>query len=376
MSEAPVPPHGRRPGTAARLGRARAERLLRNAEGFAYWLAVAPLASRLPASLAYRVARWRGDWSLRYRAGQRSEIVRNLRQVLGDDLSPEEAERQAREFFRLRSCEILDVMLLRGQAGSLGKLVEIRGREHLDAALAGGKGAILCSAHFGSYNSAFSLLHASGFPLTSTGRSLSTQTPGMSSAERRLLEFAYTRRLQRHRQRPGIEFQPGRVQVAAQIAVVLRANEVVTFSSDAPPLDADRARAAEVTFLGRQVRLLPGVVALAQLTGAPVLMVFMHRLADYRHQVLEISAPVPVEGDTTTAFGRCVAAMDAAIRKYPGHWVYWANTADLASLGLLSAAPSGGTAAAIPQPAVGEPAPVLDADALSRRRRGRRVNPA
>ena len=80
-----------------------------------------------------------------------------------------------------------------------------------------------------------------------------------------------------------------------------------------------------MTFLGRQVRLLPGVVALAQLTGAPVLMVFMHRLADYRHQVLEISAPVPVEGDITTAFGRCVAAMDAAIRKYPAHWVYWAN---------------------------------------------------
>jgi len=238
----------------------RAERLLRNAESVAYWLAVAPLASRLPARLAYRAACWRGDWGFRHRAGQRAEIVRNLRQVLGDEVSPEEAERLAREFFRMRSCEVIDVMLLRGRAGSLGKLVEIRGREHLEAALAGGKGAILCSAHFGSYNSAFSLIHASGFPLTSTGRALSTQMPGMSSAERRLLEFAYIKRLQRHRQRPGIEFQPGRVQVAAQIAVALRANEVVTFSSDAPPLEADRARAVEVTFLGGQVRLLPGVV--------------------------------------------------------------------------------------------------------------------
>ncbi len=337
--------------------RGKAERLLRNAESVAYWLVGAPLASRLPASLAYRVACWRGDWGFRYRAGQRSEIVRNLRQVLGDELSQEEAERLAREFFRLRSCEVIDVMLSRGQARSLGKLVEIRGREHLDAALAGGKGAILCSAHYGSYNSAFSLLHTSGFPLTSTGRSLSTQTPGMSSAERRLWEFAYIRRLQRHRQRPGIEFQPGRVQVAAQIAVALRANELVTFSSDAPPLDADRTRAVEVTFLGRQARLLPGVVILAQLTGAPVLMVFMHRSADYRHQVLEISAPVPVEGDTATAFGRCVAAMDAAIRANPAHWVYWANTDDLASLGPL---PAAGTAAASPRPAVDEPAALIE----------------
>jgi len=359
-TKAAAPPHGRRPGTAGRPGTVRAERLLRNAESVAYWLVVAPLASRLPASLAYRVACWRGDWGFRYRAGQRSEIVRNLRQVLGDELSPEEAERLAREFFRLRSCEVIDVMLLRGRARSLGKLVEIRGREHLDAALAGGKGAILCSAHFGSYNSAFSLLHASGFLLTSTGRSLSNQMPGMSSAERRLWEFLYIRRLQRHRQRPGIELQPGRVQVAVQVAVALRANEVVTFSSDAPPLDADRARAVEVTLLGRQARLLPGVVTLAQLTGAPVLMVFMHRLADYRHQVLEISAPVPVEGDPATAFGRCVAAMDAAIRTEPAHWVYWANTDDLASLGLLPAAPSAGTAAVSPQPAVGEPAALLE----------------
>jgi KDO2-lipid IV(A) lauroyltransferase len=344
----------------------RAERLLRNAESVAYWLAVAPLASRLPARLAYRVACWRGDWGFRHRAGQRSDIVRNLRQVLGDEVGPDEAERLAREFFRLRSCEVIDVMLLRDRAQSLRKLVEIRGREHLDAALAEGKGAILCSAHFGSYNSAFSLIHASGFPLTSTGRAFSTQMPGISAAERRLLEFAYIRRLQRHRQRPGIEFQPGRVQVAAQIAVALRANEVVTFSSDAAPLEADRARAVDVTFLGRQVGLLPGVVTLAQLTGAPVLMVFMHRQADYRHQVLDISAPVSAEGGTAAAFGRCVAAMDAAVRTSPAEWVYWAKTDDLATLGLVPAAPPAGTATVIPPPAADEPAALLEDGRLGR----------
>ena len=320
------------------------ERVLRTAESVAYHLVVAPLAARLPASLAYRIACWRGDSCFRYRAEKRAEIVRNLRQVLGDEIGPEEAERLAREFFRMTSCEVIDVMRLRGQARSLGRLVEIRGREHLDAALAAGKGAIVCTAHFGSCNSAFSLLHASGFPLTSIGRSPANHTPEMRSAERRLWEFAYIRRLRRHRQRPNIEPLPGRLQVAAQAAVALRANEVVTISSDAPPLNADLARAVEVPFLGRQARLLPGVVTFARLTGAPVLMVFMHRLADYRHQVLEISPPVPVEGDTVRAFERCVAAMDAAIRASPAHWVYWADTADLASLGLLPAAPSAGTA--------------------------------
>ena len=118
------------------------ERLLRGAEAVAYWLVIAPLAALLPASLAYRIACWRGDWCLRYRAEKRSEIMRNLRLVLGDELGQDKADHLAREFFRMTSCEAIDVMRLRGKARSLGKLVEIRGREHLDAAVAAGKGAI------------------------------------------------------------------------------------------------------------------------------------------------------------------------------------------------------------------------------------------
>ena len=214
-------------------------------------------------------------------------------------------------------------MRLRGRARSLGKLVEIRGREHLDAALAGGKGAILCSAHFGSYDCAFSLLNASGFPVTSIGRWWWNYPPGGSSAVRRMWDFVFARRVHRHRQRPNIEPWPGRVQVAVQAAAVLRGNEVVTICSEAPPLDAELNRTVEVPFLGRQARFLPGVVTLARLTGAPVLMVFVHRLADYRHQVLEISPPVPMDGETATAFERCAAAMDAAIRAHPAGWDFW-----------------------------------------------------
>src|SRR5215813_2657548 len=85
--------HGLRLGRAGRLRAIPMERLLRSGEAVAYWLLVAPLAARLPASLAYRIACWRGDWCFRYRAGKRSDIVRNLRQVLGDELGPEEAQR-------------------------------------------------------------------------------------------------------------------------------------------------------------------------------------------------------------------------------------------------------------------------------------------
>ena len=351
---------GRRPNPAGHPVAARVERLLRNADFIAYWLVVAPLAARLPARLAYRIACWRGDAGFRYRAEKRSEIVRNLRQVFGDEISPEEAQRQAREFLRMISCEVIDAMLLRDRAQRLGKLVEIRGREHLDAALAGGRGAILCSPHFGSYNSAFSLLHENGFPLTTIGRSVPTAMSYLSPNQQRLWNFVYIRRMRRHRQRPGIELQLGGIQAAVQAAVALRANEVVTISSDAPPLEADLSRAADVTFLGRPARLLPGVVTLARLTGAPIFMVLMHRSADYRHQVLEISPQVPADGDPATTFGQCVAVMETAIRAKPANWVYWANTADLVRLGLLPAAPCAAAAALVPQPATGGSAALLE----------------
>ncbi len=254
--------------------------------------------------------------------------------MLGNELSPAAAQQVTRDWFRLASCEAIDVKRLRHKARPLRRLVEIRGREHLEAALAAGKGAILCTGHFGSHGSGFSVLHASGFPVTTIGRWWYKYAAGISSAERRLWDL-YLRPVRRHRQRPNIEPWPGRPEVAALAAAALRANEVVTIAIDAPPLDSDRARAVQVPFLGRRAGLLPGAVALAQVTGAPLLMGFVYRAADYRHQVLEISAPVPVEGETATAFGRCAAEMSAAIRRSPAHWEFWAKTDDLAVLGLI-----------------------------------------
>jgi len=340
-------------GEAAEGAGSPRRQLLRKAESLAYWLAGAPLVASLPASLAYRVACWRGDWTSRSWPEKRSEMMDHLRQVLGDELTLNEAERLTRDLFRFRSCEVIDVMRLRGRARSLARLVEIRGREHLQAALAGGKGAILCTAHYGSHQSAFSLLHASGIPLTTMGRWDWNYDTGVSSVERRFWNLVFARRVLRHRQRPNIEPWPGRVQVAAQAAAALRANEVVTISSDAAPLHAERARAIEMPFLGSQARLMPGVITLAQLTGAPVLMAFVHRSPDYRHQVLEISPPVPTDGETKTAFGRCAAAIDAAIRTSPAHWNFWFEPEVLARLGVLPAAPPIGTAAVSRQPAGG-----------------------
>jgi phosphatidylinositol dimannoside acyltransferase len=323
-----------------RVGHDRAGRLLRFAEGVAYWAAVAPILARLPAALGYRIACWRGDCFFRFQVQKRTELTHNLRLVLGNELSPAAVQRVARDRFRFVSCEAVDVMRLRRGARPLRRLVEIRGREHLEAALAAGRGAILCVPHFGSFDSGFSVLLTSGFPVTVIGRPSHAYAAGRSSAERWFWERFYTSRIWRYRRRPNIEPGPDRFKVAALAAAVLRANEMVTISIDAAPLDGDEARAIEVPFLGGRARLLPGVVTLAQVTGAPVLMALLYRAADYRHQVWEISAPVPMETDTAAALAACAAEVSAAIRRSPAHWFFW-STGTLVRLGLIRPQPDG-----------------------------------
>ena len=332
------------------MGDNRAGRLLRSVKRAAYLVAVAPAVGRLPAVLGYRMACWRGGWHFRCQAGKRTEMARNLRLVLGDELSPAAAQQMTREWFRLGSCGAVDVMRLRRGTRPLRQLVEIRGQEHLEAALAAGKGALVCTGHFHSHDIGFSLLHATGFPVTTIGRRGYNYDADISSAERWLWEL-YFRPMRRYRQRPTIEPWPGRPQVAALAAAALRANEVVRVTIDAPPLEGDRARAVEVPFLGRQARLLPGAVTLAQLTGAPLLMGIAHRAADYRHQVLEISAPVPVDGDIKTVFERCAAEVSATIRTNPANWGFWPETGNLVTMGLIPTQRDGSPAAeAVPRP--------------------------
>jgi lauroyl/myristoyl acyltransferase len=120
-----------------------------------------------------------------------------------------------------------------------------------------------------------------------------------------------------------------------RMAEILRSNEVITIAIDDPVAPEDRARAVPVDFLGQQILLLPGSVSLAQLTGSPLLLLVVHRLGDWRHQVLEILPSVPLDADTVTAFKHCVKVLEVPVRQNPAYWDWWVNTQALVDLGLL-----------------------------------------
>ncbi len=304
-----------------------------NLEEFLYRLVLVPLVAFLPARLAYGVACMRGEWRYRLDTSKRAQFMHNLKIVLGDEYSDVELVKLTRDYFRRKSCEAIDVMRLTGRGRALSRLVEIRGLEYVNAALAAGKGAIICSAHFGSFNSAFSLIGASGFPVTVVG-SMRSSWARMSPIQRALWRLVHETRLEHHRHRPNIEPPKAGVGTAILMADVLQSNELIALAIDPPLSSEERARSVSMDFLGRQILLLPGSVDVAQLTGSPVLIMVMHRKPDWQHQMIEIS-PLPLQGDAGLDIKSCMQMFEPSIRQNPAYWDWWVNAQDLIDLGVL-----------------------------------------
>ncbi|MGD0477320.1 MAG: lysophospholipid acyltransferase family protein [Nitrososphaerales archaeon] len=213
--------------------------------------------------------------------------------------------------------------------------MEVRGLENLRAALAGGKGAILCSAHFGSPKSCFSLIGALGYPITIVARWSFTASGAEGSISRLQYALDHNIPLTSHLRRPNIERMPGSIDTAVQAAIVLRQNEVVGIMIDDEVEPGDRSRPVPLDFLNGKALLVPGATTIAQLTGAPVLVMLMRRSVDWRHQVLEIFPPIPIEGDPVIAFRRCLALVEDAIKRYPAQWKKL-KLSHLVEMGLIS----------------------------------------
>jgi KDO2-lipid IV(A) lauroyltransferase len=277
----------------------------------------------------------RADWCFYWRKSARNEIIFCLKHILGNQLAPTERVRITRDYFRNRSCEAVDLnRLARRKGKAFSRLVEVRGIENIKAALAEGKGAILCSAHFGSHVSCFALLAALGFPMTLVGRWPSI-VETKSTLEAQISRLISPMRLTRYFRRENIEPRPGNFKVAVRAARVLRENELLATFIDAPAIGKDRSRALSVDFLNHKALVLPGAAVIAKQTGAPILMTFIHRSLDWRHQAIEILPPISTEGDVKTVLQRCLTIADAQIRNDPAQWRSL-RLSFLVALGLIS----------------------------------------
>jgi KDO2-lipid IV(A) lauroyltransferase len=187
---------------------------------------------------------------------------------------------------------------------------EVTGREHYEAARRLGRGAILATAHLGSFEAAI----------------------GLVTARERRVHVVFQRdrialfeRLRKERHaRMGVVEAPVDDGLRAWFALrdALNSDEVVLMQADRVMEGQPGVRAP---FLGGHVMLPAGPVKLARVTGSPIVPVFAPRGADGRTRVV-MEEPIlvgeaPAPGTIDPAQLRLAGAVERAVRAYPDQWL-------------------------------------------------------
>jgi Kdo2-lipid IVA lauroyltransferase/acyltransferase len=253
---------------------------------------IADLGVRLlPARLADRAGVWLARVAFALRPPARRAVELNLGR-LAPRLAPETRRGLALRAFEHFALSLTDFLRL-GQRGraALAGAVEVRGRRHLDAALATGRGVILLSAHLGNWEWGAAFVAESGARLSVVAR----------PHPNRWVERFFRRR----RGEAGVVTLEGRP-VWARAASALRRGEWVALLGDRAPAAAGGSGASVCAWSS----------ALARRTGALVLPAVMVRVAPRRYAAC-FGAPLTPQ---QCAAGGYRSAMHRFLKRYPGQW--------------------------------------------------------
>jgi len=181
------------------------------------------------------------------------------------------------------------------------KRMTIDGREHLDAALAKGRGAIMAVPHMGSWDMAGSYAGALGYPISAVAE----RFPGS-------LDDAVVRT----RQRFGLNvITLGRSAVRG-ITQALQANAIVALLCD-----LEQGPGVTVRFIGRHSVVPGGPAAIALKTGATLMPACQYATSPGHHHV-HLDPPLMWASAETkeSLMQRVVGRFEAFIKERPDQW--------------------------------------------------------
>ena len=267
----------------------------------------------LPRPLALRLLGGLGRTWARL-GGPRSEVAAINLAIAFPDADPQTRRRILIDSFARLAESLVDLAYIDGLDDERSRrLVAIEGLEHLEGALAGGRGAIMLTAHFGSFELFQTACAARGIPASVVHREQDN-----AGVERILSEL---------RTGAGVEMLP-RGSAARGVLRALRRNRVVGMTLDQ---DTPRDEGVFVPFFGRPACTRSAPARIAMKTAAPVVPGFLFRSADGLSHVVRFGAPlemIPAGDDADAAvienLRRMSAAIEDAVRAAPDHW-YWVH---------------------------------------------------
>lgn len=248
----------------------------------------------------------------------RRRILRNMRALL-PEMSPARRVTLCARYFVQECLTIYEQaveyhrgLLGGGAGGERGRVTfDVDGLDHLDAALAQGRGAIVLTPHVGNYFYFF-------WWLSQRHECLTVAT--MGSPEIRPLYLGF--------EALGLD---GFDYDADPPLAIVRGLRALLARGGVAFLMGDFARPGfpQATLLGRPSEFAAGPVVLALESGAPVVPLTGKRVSWRRHR-MTFGAPLDLAARFTSrerqaALDETVRAMEQAIREAPDQWLYWFN---------------------------------------------------
>ena len=264
----------------------------------------------VPFSVVERFTYLAAWLSFKLLAQYRRRMAENLALTLGKEITSE-AERKGlvwRAWKNFARAVLDTTAIMHFSKERIIATVHLHGEEHLQSALAKGKGVLALSAHLGSFTLIGARLAAAGYPF-----SVVVKHPA---------DERFARLTDDYRAQIGIHTIPAkpRREAVRGLLKALRQNRIVLVIAD-----EFKSGDVMVDFFGMQMPAPRGPATLALRTGAVTLPMFATRERD-DSILLTVGAPIAaveredLEASVVATTAVYTSHLEAAIRRYPDQW--------------------------------------------------------
>ena len=269
------------------------------------------LPSLLPLKVSVRLAAILGIIAFDIVRIRRKVSLENLQKAFGDLYSMKERRRIGRRsYINFAKSMVEFASLNKPDRERLVELVTLKGRHHVDEALNRGKGIVVVTGHFGSWEFLGAAAVAHGFDVD-----FLVGEQGNKSVDDLMNNL---------RKRAGIGIISRGV-AARGIFTALKKKRLVALLSDQ---DA-RKHGIFVDFFGIPASTYPGAAQFAYRTGCPIVFCYIVRQNDESHETvfmppIEVDRDADMDEEVTRLTGAHVKALEDCVRKHPEQY-FWAH---------------------------------------------------
>ena len=271
------------------------------------------ILGHLPLTLQYHMGRVAGFIAYQIDRSHRRIALKNLELAYGDELPGVERIRIVRELYRGLGLGLMEFFRIPWlKPGDFEGFVEVDGLEHMEKALAKGKGVIFSTAHFGNWELMAAYCAVMVHPIDIIARKMDIKP---------IEEFMLWLR-----SRSGNRMIPKKKSMRKLLRVI-KDNGVLGILVDQ---NVTRSEAVFVNFFDTLASTNKGPALIAQRTGAVVIPAFIIREGKGRtHRIViekevELASSGDKDADTLENTQRITASVERMIRRYPEQW-FWVH---------------------------------------------------